>query len=105
MSLYDPSCLVQGLLYAYNLSHLLRTLMNLHVDLRRPMTRTSVLALCHLAEVLKAVEHTFHRRSMLVAESINHIVQHLSFIVLAAIGTAKVTHLIIGGGGTAKVTQ
>ncbi|ELU08313.1 hypothetical protein CAPTEDRAFT_221991 [Capitella teleta] len=80
---------IQGLLYAYNLQHLLKTVMNLHIDLRKPMTRTSVLALCRIAELLKAIEHTFHRRSMLVAESVNHIIQHLSFIALSTVQTAK----------------
>lgn len=80
----------QGLLYAYSLSHTLKTMMNLYIDLRRPMTKTTVLALCRVAELLKAIEHTFHRRSMLIAESINHVVQHLSFIALSTISTAKV---------------
>lgn len=81
----------QGLLYAYNIHHLLKTIMNLHVSLAKPMTKTSVLALCRLIELLKAIEHTFHRRSMLVTESINHIIQHLSFLALASIGAAKVS--------------
>ena len=57
---------------------------------RKPMTKTFVLALCQLVELLKAIEHTFHRRSMLVAESINHILQHLVFMALQGITTAKV---------------
>ena len=44
--------------------------------------------------VLQAIEHTFHRRTMLVAESINHIVQFLSFKALNAIATAKVRHML-----------
>ncbi|XP_041350230.1 WASH complex subunit 4-like isoform X3 [Gigantopelta aegis] len=80
---------IQGLFYAYNLSHQIRTLMNLHVALQKPMTKTAVLALCRLIELLKAIDHTFHRRTMLVAESINHIIQHLSFHALTAIGIAK----------------
>ena len=65
--------------------------MNLHVALSKPMTKTAVLALCKLVELMKAIEHTFHRRSMLIAESVNHIVQHLSFMALASISTAKVS--------------
>ncbi|XP_067685139.1 WASH complex subunit 4-like isoform X2 [Haliotis asinina] len=80
---------IQGLLYAYNLSHLVRTVMNLHVSLQKPMTKTAVLSLCRLVELLKAIEHTFHRRTMLIAESMNHVIQHLSFLALSAIGTAK----------------
>ena len=78
-------------MYAYNINHLVRTYMNLHVALSKPMTKTAVLALCKLVELLKAIEHTFHRRSMLIAESVNHIVQYLSFMALASIATAKVS--------------
>jgi len=80
---------IQGMLYGYNMRHLVITLMNLHVALSKPMTKTSVLAICRLIHLLKAVEHTFHRRSMLIAESMNHIIQHLSFVVIAAIQAAK----------------
>jgi len=80
---------IQGLLYSYSISHLVKTIMNLHVSLAKPMTKTSVLSLCHLIELIKAIEHTFHRRSMLVGSSINHIIQHLSFLALSAISTAK----------------
>ena len=58
------------------------------------MTKTAVLALCKLVELLKAIEHTFHRRSMLIAESVNHIVQYLSFMALASISTAKVSGMM-----------
>ena len=80
----------QGMLFAYNISHLVKTIMNLHVALSKPMTKTFVLALCQLIELLKAIEHTFHRRSMLVAESINHILQHLTFMALSSMAAAKV---------------
>ncbi|XP_069101114.1 WASH complex subunit 4-like isoform X2 [Argopecten irradians] len=80
---------IQGLLYAYNINHLVRTVMNLHVALQKPMTKTAVLCLCRLTELLKAIEHTFHRRTMLIAESVSHIIQHLSFLILTSIGTAR----------------
>lgn len=40
---------------------------------------------------LQAVEHTFHRRSMVVADSVSHITQQLQSQALNAIGVAKVT--------------
>lgn len=39
---------------------------------------------------LQAVEHTFHRRSMVVADSVSHITQQLQSQALNAIGVAKV---------------
>lgn len=80
---------LQGLLYAFNISHLVRTVMNLHVALQKPMTKTAVLSLCRLIELLKTIDHTFHRKSMLIAESVNHIVQFLSFKALNSLAIAK----------------
>ncbi|CAH1784090.1 unnamed protein product, partial [Owenia fusiformis] len=80
---------IQGMLYACTISHNVRTTMNMHFSMQKPMTKSSVLALCKLIELLKAIEMTFHRRSMLVAESVNHILQHLSFIALTIIQAAK----------------
>ncbi|XP_057296069.1 WASH complex subunit 4-like isoform X2 [Hydractinia symbiolongicarpus] len=80
---------IQGVKYAFNISHMIRTIMNLHVALSKPMTKSAVLAFCRLIELLKAIECTFHRRSMYVAESINHIIQHLSFKAMVIVDTAK----------------
>ena len=44
---------VQGLLYGQQIQHLVRTVMNLHVALQKPMTKTAVLALCKMVELLK----------------------------------------------------
>ncbi|XP_055882277.1 WASH complex subunit 4-like isoform X2 [Biomphalaria glabrata] len=80
---------IQGLLHAYNISHLVRTVMNLQVALSKPMSKTAVLSLCRLVELLKSIENTFHRRTMLITEFINHIVQFLCLRALNAISTAK----------------
>ncbi|KAG7274770.1 hypothetical protein CRUP_015757 [Coryphaenoides rupestris] len=78
---------LQGILYAYSISTIIKTTMNM--SMQRPLTKTSVKALCRLVELLKAVEHTFHRRSMMVADSVSHITQQLQSQALHAIGIAK----------------
>uniref|UniRef100_A0A673N550 WASH complex subunit 4 n=1 Tax=Sinocyclocheilus rhinocerous TaxID=307959 RepID=A0A673N550_9TELE len=80
---------VQGILYAYSISTIVKTTMNMYMSMQRPMTKTSVKALCRLVELLKAVEHTFHRRSLVVADSVSHITQQLQSQALASISTAK----------------
>ncbi|XDV52826.1 hypothetical protein PO909_021481 [Leuciscus waleckii] len=80
---------VQGILYAYSISTIIKTTMNMYMSMQRPMTKTSVKALCRLVELLKAVEHTFHRRSVVVADSVSHITQQLQTQALASISTAK----------------
>uniref|UniRef100_A0A4W4GUC8 WASH complex subunit 4 n=1 Tax=Electrophorus electricus TaxID=8005 RepID=A0A4W4GUC8_ELEEL len=80
---------VQGILYAYSISTIIKTTMNMHMSMQRPMTKTSVKALCRLMELLKAIEHTFHRRSLVVADSVSHITQQLQSQALSSISTAK----------------
>uniref|UniRef100_A0A8C2JP01 WASH complex subunit 4 n=1 Tax=Cyprinus carpio TaxID=7962 RepID=A0A8C2JP01_CYPCA len=80
---------VQGVLYAYSISTIIKTTMNMYMSMQRPMTKTSVKALCRLVELLKAVEHTFHRRSLVVADSVSHITQQLQSQALASLSTAK----------------
>lgn len=46
-------CSSQGVLYAYSISTIIRTTMNMHMSMQRPMTKTSVKALCRLVELLK----------------------------------------------------
>ncbi|XP_077568439.1 WASH complex subunit 4 [Stigmatopora nigra] len=83
------SVFVQGILYAYSISTIIKTSMNMYMSTQRPMTKTSVKALCRLVELLKAVEHTFHRRSVVVADSVSHITQQLQSQALNAICVAK----------------
>jgi len=88
---------IQGLLYAYSIRQLVTTTLNLHVSLQKPMTKASVLAMCRLVELLKAIEHTFHRRTMLLAESLNHIVQNISHKALTAFKTVRVSDIVCWG--------
>jgi WASH complex subunit 7 len=55
------------------------------------MTKATALALCRLTELLKAVEHTFHRRSLLLAETFSHVVQLLGHKALSTVIAAKVS--------------
>lgn len=43
----------QGFLYAYGISTMVKTTMNLYMSMQKPMTKTSVKALCRLIELLK----------------------------------------------------
>ena len=39
---------------------------------------------------LQAIEHTFHRKTMLIAEYVHHIMQRISFQIINSIANAKV---------------
>ena len=41
------------MLIAHTVSHLVRTIMNMHLVLSKPLTKAAVLALCRLTELLK----------------------------------------------------
>ncbi|XP_054723864.1 WASH complex subunit 4-like, partial [Uloborus diversus] len=83
------SLLLQGLRLAWTISHEVKTTMNLHVVLSKPMTKTVVLALCKMIELLKGIEGTYHRHAVVISESITHIVQHLSYLALTIINIGK----------------
>jgi len=84
------SCM-QGLLQAYSIRHQITTLMNLHASLKKPMTKTTALVLCRHIELLKAIELTFHRRSVLLAETFNHSIQLLCHRAMTVVHTARVS--------------
>ncbi|KAG8185393.1 hypothetical protein JTE90_018615 [Oedothorax gibbosus] len=81
--------LLQGLKLAWSINHLVKTVTNLHVLLAKPMTKTCVLALCKLVEMLKAIQGTYHRHTVVISESLTHIVQHLGYLALSIINIGK----------------
>ena len=70
--LISSLCPPQGLLYAYNISHLVRTVMNLHVALSKPMNKSAVLSLCRLIELLKVRSLS---AEILLSSVLNHTVK------------------------------
>ncbi|GFR04888.1 WASH complex subunit 4 [Trichonephila clavata] len=83
------SLLLQGLKLAWTISHQVKTMMGLHIVLCKPMNKTCVLALCRMIEILKCIEGTYHRHSVVINESLTHIMQHLSYLGLKVINIGK----------------
>ncbi|EDV25801.1 uncharacterized protein TRIADDRAFT_24562 [Trichoplax adhaerens] len=81
--------LVQGVTFANKLSLLVRAVLNMHIVLGKPMSKSSVLSICRVVEMLKAIDHTFHRRSVVIAESINVVIQFVVYFLLKAIEKSK----------------
>lgn len=44
--------------------------------------------------VLQAIEMTFHRKTLLVSEYVDKIMQRTAFLIMSSIGTAKVSKAI-----------
>ncbi|GFT12835.1 WASH complex subunit 4 [Nephila pilipes] len=83
------SLLLQGLKLAWTINNEIKTMMGLHIVLCKPMTKTCVLALCRMIEILKGIEGTYHRHSVVINESLTHIMQHLSYLALKIINIGK----------------
>ena len=73
---------LQGMLLAYSISNLVRTLLSLHSALGKPMSKSGVHAICKLTELLKCIQYTYHRRAMLVADYVGHIVNYYELQLL-----------------------
>ena len=42
----------------------------------QPMAKAAVLSLCRSIELLKAIHFTFHRHSLNITKSVNHVILH-----------------------------
>lgn len=84
--------LIEGLLFAYQLRHLIATFLSLHYELERPISKQHVLSVFRLVELLKAIQHTFHRRSLFVAEAIDQCTQGLSSVCVKLLTAACQQH-------------
>eukprot|EP01136_Pigoraptor_vietnamica_P005657 Opistho-1_new@37581 len=74
---------IQGVLYAHSMSNLIKSAMNLHVTLEVPMPKSVARSLCRLIELLKAIEATYHRRSIALAECLPLAIQHVALSIIS----------------------
>ena len=59
---------INGLLSAYKITHYVKTIMNYHSFMRKPMTKSILLHLCKLMELLKV--DLFHNYSITIVNVI-----------------------------------
>ena len=76
---------------AYNISNYVCTLLNLHYIMKKPMTKTGVLAVCRISEMLKSIQCTFHRRSLIVSEYLTLAINHYEILVLSGLEKMSVS--------------
>ncbi|KNC56420.1 WASH complex subunit 7 [Thecamonas trahens ATCC 50062] len=79
----------QGIVLAYNIGHMYKTAMGLHTLLRKPLTPSRIMALCQMLELLKAIEHTYYRRSPLIADNLGAMVQQMTLALQASLAPIK----------------
>ena len=66
--------------------------------------RTSVISLCKMLELLKAIESTFERHSLRISEVCVHATQHLAYIAIANMEKAKVGQITKGWSNSCQST-
>ena len=57
------------------------------------MSKSSVLAICRVVELLKCVQYTFHRQALSVADSLVLIINHYELALLTNLETVSVSLL------------
>ena len=92
---FSFSSFLQGMLMAFTISNFMGTLLNLHYALRRPMTKSAVLAICRMAELLKSIQATYHRSSLQVIDYISLSVNEYEIIILDALERMTVCSIFL----------
>ena len=59
--------------------------------MKKPMTKSGVLAVCRIAEILKSIQCTFHRRSLVVAEFLTLAINHYEILILSGLEKMSVS--------------
>ncbi|XP_046682962.1 WASH complex subunit 4 isoform X1 [Homalodisca vitripennis] len=80
---------LEGVQLSLKMHKLLTSLTNLHGSMAKPMTKSSVIGLCRLVELVKTVRETYLRHSAVIVRSVGHIIQRLCFQTLTIIASAK----------------
>lgn len=71
--------LLDGLALANEISYNFKSFALMHLHYRVPVKPSHVLRLCQCVEQLKAIQHTFFRRSAMVGESMGYMIQQIQF--------------------------
>lgn len=81
--------LFQGVRFASQINFIVKTVSSIHTTQGIPMTKSCLLVICKLVEVLKAMYDCFSKNLIRISLSINLISQHISFQLATEIGSLK----------------
>ena len=73
------------------MSNMVKTLLTLHLKLGKPMSKSSVLSICRVIELIKCVQYTFHRQAITVADHLLLTINHYELALLAHLETLSVS--------------
>jgi WASH complex subunit 7 len=81
--------LYQGLVYAGQISFMLKSIINLHMKFSLAMPKQLIPTIYKLIEYLRTIKNTYHTHSVFIVDSIGFVFQYLQFHTLNVIGACK----------------
>jgi WASH complex subunit 7 len=88
-SVQNADLLLKGLQYATSINNTFTLITGMSTDMGKTMTKSSVLSLCHLVELLKAIQMTYHKKKEPFIFTIQNIIQALCNKLLSFVMAAK----------------
>lgn len=82
--------LLLGIRFASQISCLIKGLVNAHVTLQSPMTKTTLQSICKLIELLKNVQQLFQEYMDVIAKVMQCVLQYMQYKVLHLLNLCKV---------------
>ena len=86
----NADLLLQGARFANEITNLYTVLTNMSANMSKVMTKSSVLSLCHLIELLKAIQMTYHKKKDILVFNVQLILQELVTRLLNYVQAARV---------------
>lgn len=79
----------QGVKFASQINFIVTCFTSIHMSQGLPMTKSSLMVICKLIEILKGLQTTFRNHYASIAVSVNLIIQHLAFQIISKLSVAK----------------
>ena len=73
------------------MSSMVKALLTLHLRLGKPMSKSSVLSICRIIELIKCVQYTFHRMALSIADYLVLIINHYELAILSQLEAVSVS--------------
>lgn len=80
---------IEGLKFAGQLSHLVKSLMNLHATLKVPMSKPTLMAICKCIELIKLIQGFFAENVETISRVFQSLMQYLQHKAVNLIGAAR----------------
>lgn len=82
--------LIEAIKFVKKISEIVKWIANLHADKGRPMSKSVLVALCRLVEILKCFQFIFHEKLLPLVYIISLISQQLSHKALTILRNIRV---------------